>query len=125
MGILRKIKKRAKFLNAEVLAIYYSMKDARTPWLARIMVGLTVSYAYSPIDLIPDFIPFIGYLDDLLILPLMIKICIRLIPKEVFEECRIKAQKSIAVSKKIGIYTAIVIALLWIGLIAFIISKVV
>ena len=77
------------------------------------MIGLTISYALSPIDLIPDFIPVIGYLDDLIILPFMILISIKMIPAEVMEECRKRAVEGIRLNKKIGLYTAVVIILLW------------
>ncbi|MDY4789423.1 MAG: YkvA family protein [Bacteroidales bacterium] len=98
------------------------MKDKRTPLIAKIMIVLTISYAVSPIDLIPDFIPVLGYLDDLIILPIMITISIKLIPKEVFEDCRIKAREKIRISKRFGILSALIIILLWVALIIYLVS---
>ncbi len=123
MRLLNKLKEKAKALKTEVIAIYLSMRDSRTPVFAKIMIVLTISYAFSPIDLIPDFIPILGYLDDLIILPLMITASIRLIPNKVLVECRIKAKENIQVNKKLGIYSAIIIILLWIGVIVFVLSK--
>lgn len=113
MKLLKRLKGKASLLKTELVAIYLSVHDNRTPLLAKVMIVLTVSYAFSPIDLIPDFIPIIGYLDDLILLPFMIRATIKLIPKEVMETSRIKARKVISVSKKIGIYSAIIILLLW------------
>lgn len=123
MKFLNKLKDKAKALKAEVIAIYLSMSDNRTPLSAKIMIVLTVSYAFSPIDLVPDFIPILGYLDDLIILPLMITASIKLIPKEVLAECRIKAKEDTKVNKKLGIYTTVVIILIWITLIVFVVRK--
>lgn len=123
MKLVKKLKEKAKALKTEVIAIYLSMRDSRTPLFAKIMIILTISYAFSPIDLIPDFIPILGYLDDLIILPLMITVSIKLIPKEVLVECRIKAKENIEINKKLGIYAAIIIIVLWIGVFAFIVSK--
>ncbi len=123
MELILKLKEKAKALKTEVIAIYLSMRDSRTPLLAKIMIFITISYAFSPIDLIPDFIPVLGYLDDLIILPLLIAASIRLIPNEVLTECRIKAKENIRVNKKAGIYAAIIIILLWIGVIIALITK--
>lgn len=123
MKFFKKLKNKSKALKTEIIAIYLSMRDNRTPVWAKIMIILTISYAFSPIDVIPDFIPILGYLDDLIILPLMITATIKLIPKEVLAECRIKAKESMNVNKKWGIFAAIIIILLWGGFIAFILSK--
>ena len=123
MELIQKLKEKAKVLKTEVIAIYLSMRDSRTPLLAKIMILITISYAFSPIDLIPDFIPVLGYLDDLIILPLLIATSIKLIPKEVLTECRIKAKENIRVDKKAGIYAAIGIILLWIIVIIALITK--
>jgi uncharacterized membrane protein YkvA (DUF1232 family) len=73
-------------------ALYLAARDPRVPWYAKAIVVLVVAYAVSPIDLIPDFIPVLGYLDDLLLLPLGIALAIRLIPAEVWQDCVARAQ---------------------------------
>lgn len=123
MNVLQKLKNSAKALKTEVSAIYLSLNDNRTPLLAKVMVMITVCYALSPIDLIPDFIPILGYLDDLIILPILIAASIRAIPKEVLEECRIKAREESRLNKKLGFYSAAVIILLWIGVAAYVVSR--
>ena len=84
-------KGRVQRLKTEVYALYLAYRDPRTPWYAKIVVALVVGYALSPIDLIPDFVPVLGYLDDLLLLPLGILLALRLIPAEVMAECRARA----------------------------------
>ncbi len=86
-------KKRVLELKIELRALFLAYKDPRTPWYARIITAGVVGYALSPIDLIPDFIPVLGYLDDLLIVPFGIFIAIKLIPAEVLQESRLKARK--------------------------------
>lgn len=124
MRLVQKLKEKAKALNAELTAVYLSMMDKRTPWFGKIMIIITISYALSPIDLIPDFIPVLGYLDDLIIIPLLLTASIKLIPKDVLAENRIKARENIQINKKIGIFSAIVIVLLWVGIIIAVLFKV-
>ena len=123
MRFIKKLKYKSRALKTELIALYLSMKDSRTPIKAKILIALTVSYAFSPIDLIPDFIPVIGYLDDLIIMPLLITAAIKLIPKEVLNENRAKAKENIKVRTRLGIYTAIIIILIWTIVIAFLLSK--
>ena len=85
-------KSKAKGLKREVHAMYLASRDPRTPWLARVVGICVVGYALSPIDLIPDPIPVIGYLDDLLIVPAGLMLFRRMIPVEVLAECRVKAE---------------------------------
>jgi len=92
-SLSQKIKQKAENLKIELLAVWFAYRHPKTPWYAKILVALIGGYAFSPIDLIPDFIPIIGYLDDVLLLPLGIYIAIRLIPKEVLDETRIKAKE--------------------------------
>lgn len=124
MTILDKIKEKSKSLKIEIVAIFLSMKDNRTPLLAKVMVVLTVSYAFSPIDIIPDFIPVLGYLDDLIILPLMLTATIKLIPPEVLSECRILVKDKTLINKKIGIFAGIVILFMWIGIIGYVLKRI-
>ena len=88
---MQSLKTWAKSLKRETLALYLACRDARTPWYARLVAAAVVAYALSPIDLIPDFIPVLGYLDDLLLVPLGIALAVRLIPAEVLAESRVRA----------------------------------
>lgn len=85
-------KERAKRLKSDVPAVFLALSDRRTPAAAKIFAALTVAYALSPIDLIPDFIPVLGYLDDLLILPVLAAAAIHFIPRDVMDECRMKSE---------------------------------
>jgi uncharacterized membrane protein YkvA (DUF1232 family) len=84
-------KRKAQTLRLDILALFYAYRDPRVPWYAKLLTGLLVAYAFSPVDLIPDFIPFLGYLDDLILLPLGIALVLRWIPDDVMQECRAKA----------------------------------
>jgi len=84
-------RERVRSWKREGYALYYAARDPRTPWLVKLVAGAVVAYALSPIDLIPDFIPVIGYLDDLLLLPLGIWLALRLIPRPVMEDARRRA----------------------------------
>lgn len=88
-------KQRVQQLKNDTYALYLAYQDPRTPWYARLWVVIVVGYALSPIDLIPDFIPVLGYLDDLILIPLGMLLAIRLIPAAVLADCRAKAQVEI------------------------------
>ncbi|MCU0542161.1 MAG: YkvA family protein [Oscillatoriaceae cyanobacterium Prado104] len=113
---MRSLKQVARQLKQDTYAVYLASIDRRVPWYARVLAGLTVAYACSPIDLIPDFIPILGYLDDLLIVPLGIWLVLKLIPPEVLAECREKAAAEIARDKLTNRTAAAVIVAIWIGL---------
>jgi len=105
-------KSRAKGLKSEVYALYLACKDPRTPWYAKAFAAMVLGYALSPVDLIPDFIPVLGYLDDLVIVPAGMALLIRMIPKEVLEECRERARN--ASRRKLKNWTAgAIIILIW------------
>ncbi len=106
-------KQRTKRLKSELFALYLAYKDPRTPWYAKIFAVLILGYALSPIDLIPDFIPVIGYLDDLIIVPAGIALLIKMMPKEVLEECRAKARSQPMSKKPKNWIAAIIIVLVW------------
>jgi uncharacterized membrane protein YkvA (DUF1232 family) len=89
-------KKHAEDMMSDVYALYLARSDPRIPWYAKAIIVLTVIYALSPIDLIPDFIPCIGYLDDLLIIPVGIALAVWLMPKDVWEEYRVRAKAGFA-----------------------------
>jgi uncharacterized membrane protein YkvA (DUF1232 family) len=110
---LTKWRQRVKELKAEVYALYLAYKDPRVPWYARIFIACVVGYAFSPIDLIPDFIPVIGYLDDLVLIPLGIKMALSMIPENVMNESRENAQEIIRQGKPVNRIAAFVIILIW------------
>jgi len=91
-SLFQKIREKVNALKRDLMSLWFAYQDKRTPWYAKLWAAGVVGYAFSPIDLIPDFIPILGYLDDAIILPIGIFIAIRLIPKDVLSESRIKAQ---------------------------------
>jgi len=111
-------RQRAQQLKTETYALWLAYKDPRVPWYAKVFAACVVGYAFSPIDLIPDFIPVLGYLDDLVLIPLGVAAALRMIPAPVMEECRAKAQETLAQGKPISWAAAAVIAALWILAIA-------
>jgi uncharacterized membrane protein YkvA (DUF1232 family) len=92
--VLKRLKSQARALKRETYALYLAARDPRTPWYARVLAAAVVAYAFSPFDLIPDFIPVIGYLDDLVVVPLGIALALRLIPAGVMNKCRERAAAS-------------------------------
>src|SRR5688500_12554705 len=106
-------KKWAKELKTEVYALYLAYRDPRVSCPARIFAGLVVAYAFSPIDLIPDPIPVLGYLDDLILIPLGAALARRMIPPLVLVECRVKAQGVMAAGKPVNWAAAGVIIAGW------------
>lgn len=119
-----KLKERAKRLKSEIPAVYLALKDKQTPLPAKILAGITVGCALSPIDLIPDFIPVLGYLDDMLILPALAALTIRLIPPEVMERCRREAEGMWENGKPKRWYYAISIVVFWLLVAAVIVKAV-
>jgi uncharacterized membrane protein YkvA (DUF1232 family) len=103
----------AKRLKTEIYALYLAYRNPRTPWYARLLAACVVAYAFSPIDLIPDPIPILGYLDDLLLLPLGVRLVISLIPSEVMHESRLKAQQLIEQDRPVNWLAAAVIVAIW------------
>lgn len=118
--MLARLRHRARLLKTELYALYLAMRDPRVPWFARIVVMCVVGYALSPIDLIPDFVPILGYLDDLILLPLGIALALRLIPPAVMAECRAQAQTATERSKPISHVAAVMIVGIWIMLAALV-----
>lgn len=118
MPFLSNLKQRAHHLKSETFALYLAARDPRTPWYAKLLVAGIVAYAFSPIDLIPDFVPVIGYLDDLILLPLGIALAIKLIPQQILLECRTRAQETLRNGKPVSHVAAVVIIAIWIVLAA-------
>ena len=105
----------------ELVVLHLAYQNPRTPWTAKVLIVLIIGYALSPIDLIPDFIPVIGLLDDLILLPLGIYFAIKLIPKDILAECRVIA-KTHHWNKKKSWIAAIIISVIWILVVYFIVS---
>lgn len=119
---VRSWKERAKRLKTETYALYLACKDPRVPWYAKVYIAAIVGYALSPIDLIPDFIPVLGYVDDLILVPAGISLALKTVPKEVLEECREKAKSELAGDKpKNWVATSIIVSI-WLLAIYLILS---
>ena len=93
-NITQGLKQLVKHLKSEVLPLFFAYRDPRVPWYAKLLIVIEVGYALSPIDLIPDLIPVLGYLDDIVLVPFGIAMVIKMIPRQVMEEAREKASKS-------------------------------
>lgn len=120
------LKAKAASLARETTSLYYAAKDPRTPWYAKAVAIAVVAYALSPIDLIPDFIPVLGYLDDLLIVPLGVALAVRLIPSGLMEEFRARAMAlGQGGNRAWGRAAAIAIGALWLTVITIIVLAVV
>lgn len=115
-------KQKARQLKVEVYALYLAYRDPRVHWLARVFTACVVAYAFSPIDLIPDFIPILGYLDDLILIPLGIKIALSMIPANVMAESRERASEIICQDKPVNRIAAIIIVLIWVLAAALVIA---
>lgn len=109
------LRARARKLKSEIFALYLALRDPRTPWVAKAFGALVVAYAFSPLDLIPDFIPVLGYLDDVILLPLGIWLTIRMIPPAVLDESRARAEIELQGRGPTNRAAAVVIILLWAG----------
>ena len=102
---------RARLLKGDVIALSFAVRHPRVPWYTKVIAAAIVAYALSPIDLIPDFIPVLGYLDDLVLVPLGVALVVRLIPADVLAECRVRAQR---VSRRARSWVAaVVIVIVW------------
>lgn len=102
-----------KQLKTEIVALYLASQHPGTPWYAKVLAALIIGYALSPIDLIPDFIPVVGYLDDLILVPAGIALLIKIIPGDILEECRAKAQSDLSNRKRKNWVAAVIIVLIW------------
>jgi len=126
MSMFNRLKQWARHLKMETYALYFAYRDPRVPWYAKLLVAFVVAHTFSPIDLIPDFIPVLGYLDDLIITPLGLALALRLIPAEVMTEARMKAESSLDIEKnfsRVGLLIVISIWLTGLLLVAFILIK--
>lgn len=114
MGAFARFKTAAATLKGKVLVVYFALRDVRTPRVAKIVGGIVVAYALSPIDLIPDFIPVIGLLDDLLLVPLGIWLVVKLIPQYIMADAHAKAERLKQLPR--NYFAAALIVLLWLSL---------
>jgi uncharacterized membrane protein YkvA (DUF1232 family) len=119
--MLQAWKVRARVLKREIRAIYLAYRDPRVPWYARLFAGLVVAYAFSPIDLIPDPIPVLGYLDDLVLVPLGIALALKMIPPQVMTECRERARQEEDEGRPVSWAAAALIVAIWVGLAALVV----
>jgi uncharacterized membrane protein YkvA (DUF1232 family) len=119
VSFLGRLKRWARRLKVEVHALYLAYKDPRVPWYARVFAAVVVGYAFSPIDLIPDPIPVLGYLDDLVLIPLGVALAIRMIPPHVLDECREEARE--AKERPVSMVAAVVVVAVWVALAALVV----
>jgi uncharacterized membrane protein YkvA (DUF1232 family) len=117
-------RQRVGQLQTETYAIHLAYKDPRVPWYAKILIALAVAHTLSPIDLVPDFIPILGYLDDLVIAPLGISLALKMIPEDVMAKSREKAQAIVGHYKPVGWAAAAVIIAIWLFVPALVIASI-
>ena len=117
------LREKAKELKVMIPALFIAMKRKDTPVLAKIFAALTVGYALSPIDIIPDFIPVLGSLDDLIILPVLAALTIRLIPDDIMEACKAEAKELWKDGKPKKWVYAVPIIVLWVLIVSWVITK--
>ncbi|MDQ0464273.1 uncharacterized membrane protein YkvA (DUF1232 family) [Caulobacter ginsengisoli] len=110
MSLLERLKAWARVLKRDVLALWIAARDRRTPWMAKVLAGAVAAYALSPIDLIPDFIPIVGYLDDVILLPAGIWLVVRMIPAPLMAEFREQAMRHERPVSRAGL---VAILILW------------
>ena len=117
------LKEKARQLKNDTYALYLASRDRRVPWYAKAFVILIVAYALSPIDLIPDFIPVLGYLDDLILIPAGIWLALKMIPKDVLDDCRERAKEELGKGKtnRLGAVIVIIIWALALGLVIWVV----
>lgn len=109
-----RLEERARALRTEAYALFLAYKDPRVPWYARAFAICVAAYAVSPVDLVPDFIPVLGYLDDAVLIPLGVHVALKMIPGDVMAECRARARESLEGSRSAGRIAAAIVVLLWV-----------
>ena len=118
------LKAKAKKLKTDIPALFLALKDKETPIIAKLFAGITVAYALSPVDLIPDFIPVFGYLDDVILLPMLVALTVKFVPKDVLEKNRKRAEGMWKEGQPKKWYYAIPIILVWVLIIALLLKAV-
>lgn len=119
------IMRRAKKMKKEIGALYFAYKRPDVPVYAKVISILVVGYALSPIDLIPDFIPFFGYLDDLIIVPLGVAFAIKLIPRDIMDQCRQQSENVFKYGKPKKWITGVIIIFIWIIIVGYVLMKII
>jgi uncharacterized membrane protein YkvA (DUF1232 family) len=119
-SLLDTLRRRARALKVETLALYHVARDPRVPWYARLFIGVVVAYALSPIDLIPDFVPILGYLDDLILVPLGIVLARRMVPPLVLDDCRARARAELDAGRPASRAAMLAIIVIWLASIALV-----
>jgi uncharacterized membrane protein YkvA (DUF1232 family) len=123
--LIADLKKRANSLKKEAYALYIAGRDPRVPWYAKVFMGLVAAYFFSPIDLIPDFIPVLGYLDDLIIVPVGIALAIKMIPAQVMLDARQQAGDLLQQGKPVSRAGAILVIVIWLVILVLVVWLVV
>jgi uncharacterized membrane protein YkvA (DUF1232 family) len=118
---MRRWRTAAGALKGEALALYFALRHPRTPKAAKVLAAAVVAYAFSPVDLIPDFIPLLGYVDDLVLLPVGIAAAMRLIPPDVMAECRAQARRTVDRAKPVIWTAAVIIIAFWVVVVALLV----
>ena len=114
--MFEELKRRARQLKTETVALCLAARHPDTPWYAKLFVATIVAYAFSPIDLIPDFVPILGYLDDLVLIPMGIALAIKMVPPPILAECRARAQELVLTGKPVSRVAGIAIVIVWLAL---------
>ena len=115
------IKEKARWMKQQAYVLFLAYKDPRTPWTAKIFAAVVVAYAFSPIDLVPDFIPVLGYLDDLLLVPLGIALALKMIPEEVLVDARAGVETAFPDGKPKNWVAGAVIVAIWVVILALVV----
>ncbi|MDC7219466.1 MAG: DUF1232 domain-containing protein [Spirochaetales bacterium] len=124
MKLLTELKEKAKSIKSQITALYYVGMNEKLPLITRSLIVITVAYALSPVDLIPDFIPILGYLDDLILLPVLISLTIRSIPNDLMVKAKEEARQN-PISLKKNWKAGIIVILVWVSLISILVYKLV
>lgn len=111
--MFKKMKAWAKKIKRQLFTLYFAYKDKRVPWYAKVFTACVVAYAFSPIDLIPDFIPILGYLDDVILLPLGITLALKMIPRDVLSDSAVMAEEMMKNGKPKNWLVGALIVLVW------------
>jgi uncharacterized membrane protein YkvA (DUF1232 family) len=116
MAVRQQLRTWARTLKTETFALALAARDRRVPWYARLFMALVVAYAFSPLDLIPDFVPVLGYLDDLVLVPLGLWLALKMVPEPIMTECRARAAELTASGRPTSRVAGVVIVAIWVTL---------